>query len=234
MYVNFIFVNFYYSTTFYLMSDYLLFYIIPGLLYLSSGFIILFKVKKLRYRFLKVITILELIFYNSLMVSLYINGRELNFILVFLLDVSILYLTIKIIKNKYVLMQYLPPKNHNCHNCGSKMKERGKYCPKCMALLFERESGLEEVPIKKLEQRFPSNKKLPEPEMIVEKIPEQEEIVDKKFEPEVNIRKETEPEENAEGSGLELPEELLFLKEENDKKLLERTTKSLRFIRIFK
>jgi len=228
MYVNFIFVTTYYAATFYLIKNelsnmfYFLIYNIVGFFYLSSSIIILLKVKKLRYRFLKVSIIIQLIFYNSIIFFLFLYNPEVNFILIFLLDASILYLTIKIIKNKYVLMQYLPPKNHICQNCGSKMKERGKLCPKCMALLFERESGLEKGTAKKVEQRFPSDKKYPEPEMIVKKIPEQEETVDKRFEPEVNIKKKTEPEENAEGSGLELLEELSFLKEEKDKKLLEK------------
>ncbi len=217
MYVNFILVNFYYGFTHififvYQISLFLFIYLIIEILYFSIGLIILLKVRLLGYRFLKVNSIVQAIFYNCTMVLLFIFYPNLNLVLLLLLDVSILYLNIKIIKNEQVLRQYLPPKYHNCHNCGSKMKNHGNYCPKCVTLLVERESGLEEVPVQKAVHKLPSDKISPE----------LEEIIGKKSELEESVRKKPKAGENMVEFDLELLEDLSILKEKKDKKLLKK------------
>jgi len=82
------------------------------------------------------------------------------------------------------------------------MKNHGNYCPRCVALLVERESGLEEVPVQKASHKLPSDKIPPEPG----------EIVGKK--PKVG--------ENMVEFDLELLEDLSILKEKKDKKLLKK------------
>ncbi len=227
MYVNFILVNFYYSITHHLfffvyqISLFFFIYLIIEILYFSIGFIILLKVRLLGYRFLKVNSIVQAIFYNCIMVLLFIFnqytpnpyfGLNLHFVLLLLLDVSILYLTIKIIKNEQILRQYLPPKNHNCHNCGSKMKNHRKFCPKCVALLVERKNGLEELPMQKAVQKRSPDKITLKPEEIVEKRAKLEEPIGEKLKEGENMRE----------FDLEFLEDLSILKEKKDKKIVKK------------
>jgi len=227
MYVNFILVNFYYSITHHLfffvynISLFFFIYLIIEILYFSNGLIILLKVKLLGYRFLKVNSIVQAIFYNCIMILLFIFnpyspnplfGLNLYIALLLLLDASILYLNIKIIKNKRILKQYLYSKSHNCHNCGSKMKNQGKYCPKCRSILVEKEDGLGEVPIQKVVQKHPSDK-----------IPTQpEEFVAKRFELEEIVGKKSKTGENKEEFIGVLLEDLSIFKEKKDKKILKK------------
>ena len=217
MYVNFILVNFYYAIAHILIfifqiSLFFFIYLIIEILYFSTGLIILLKARLLRYRFLKVNSIAQAILYNCIIVLLFIFNPKMNFVLLLLLDANILYLNIKIIKNKQVLSQYLPPKYHKCHNCGSKMKNHGNYCPKCVALLFERESGLEEMPVQKALHKLPLDK-LP---------PEREESIGKNSELDESIGKKPKAGENMVEFDLELLEDLSILKEKRDKKLLKK------------
>ena len=204
MYVNFFLVNFYYSLpynnmVFILQIQFFLFiYIIICFFHLSIGFIIFLKVKKLRYRFLKTCSIVQLIFYNIIIV-LSIGNLQSIIIFVLLLDASFLYLTIRIIKNKADFIYYFSPKNRVCHKCGSVMKKGIKNCPKCVEDLSKSKIDSEEVPVKKIEELISSNNYIPEKEVI--------------------IAKRSTPKETPEGS--EYSENLTFVKDEKDKKLLE-------------
>ena len=217
MYVNFILVIFYYAIAhififIYQIWLFFLIHLIIEILYFNIGLIILLKVRLLRYRFLKVNSIVQAILYNCSIVLLFIFKPNLNLILLLLLDACILFLNIKIIKNEWVLRQYLPSKYHKCHNCGSKMKNHGNYCPKCVALLVERGKGLEEIPIQKPVHKLPSDKIPPEPEESVVKNSELDESFEKK----------PKERENMVEFDLELLEDLSILKEKRDKKLLKK------------
>lgn len=217
MYVNFILVIFYYviSCIFFFVIRiffFLLIYLIITILYFSIGLIILLKIKLLGYRFLKVNSIVQAIFYNCIMVLLFIFPPKLNPVSLLLLDAGILYLNIKIIKNEQALRQYLPPKYHICLKCGSKIKNHGNYCPKCVALLVERENGLEEVSVQKTVHKLPSDKISPE----------RAEIVEKKSELEEPNGKKPKAGENMDDFDLELLEDLSILKEKKDKKLMKK------------
>lgn len=212
VYVNFFWANFYYSLPFNFMSFlleisfFLFIYIIVYVYHLCIGFIILLEVKKLGYRFLKGSSLVQLIFYNSIIlltIGTYFKSTYLNnyFIFIYLfLDIIFIYFTIRITKNKDVLMQYLSPKNRICHKCGSEMKKGILNCPKCVEDLSKGEFDLEKVSVKKIEEPLLPNKEIHEPEVI--------------------IAKGSEAEENREGS--EYSEELSFITNEKDKKLLGR------------
>ena len=186
--------------------------LIIEILYFSIGLIILLKVKLLGYRFLKINSIVQALFYNFIMVLLFIFYPNLNSVLLLFLDACILFLNIKIFKNKQVLTQYLPPKYHKCHKCGSKMKNHGNYCPKCVVLLVERESGLEEMQVQKAVHKIP-----------LDKIPsEPEENVGNGSELEKSVGKKPKSGESKDESDLELLEDLPILKDFKDKKLLKK------------
>ena len=216
MYVNFILFNFYFSITHnlfffvYQISIFFLIYLTIEILYFSIGLIILFKVKLLGYRFLKVNSIVQAIIYNCIMVLLFIFeptpypefGLGLYIVLFLLLDARVLYLNIIIIKNKQIFRQFFPPKSHNCHNCGSKMVSHRNFCLKCLALLVERENGLEEAPIQEPFQKPPLDKISPEPEETVRKNPKTGETKEK--------------------FDKVLLEDLSIFKEKKDKKLLKK------------
>lgn len=209
LYMNFFLANFYYSIPFNFMSFileisfFLFIYIIVYVYHLCVVFIILLNIKKLGYRFLKGSSIVQLIFYNSIiLLSTYIHSistyLDINFIFIYLfLDIIFIYFTIRITKNKNVLMQYLSPKKRICHRCGSVMKNG--ICPKCVEYLSKGEIESEKVPVEKIELSLSPHKEISEPDMI--------------------IAKESEPEESLPGS--EYFKDLSFIHDEKDKKLLE-------------
>ncbi len=205
MYVNFFLANFYYSLPFNFMSFifeisiFLFIYIIVYIIHLCIGFIILLKTKRLRYRFLRTSSIVQLIFYNFIIALTIFNPRS-NFIFIILLDISLFYLSIRIAKNRDVLMQFLPPKYRVCHKCGILIKKNIKTCPKCVEDFSKKKIGSEEIPVKKIEKPISSYTNLPVTEVF--------------------IAKRSEPEENPEG--LQYSENLSFVIEEKDKELLEK------------
>ncbi|MFW9819244.1 MAG: hypothetical protein ACFFE5_06500 [Candidatus Thorarchaeota archaeon] len=205
MYMNFYLSNFYFSLPynhmpFILEIQFLLsIYIIVYVFHLCIGFIILLKANKLRYQFLKISSILQLLFYNVMIVLSLFNPRS-NLILILLSDTILLYITIRIIKNKDVLMHYFSLKNHVCHKSGSKMIKSIKTVPTCEEDLSKSKIDSEEVSIKKYSKNISTNK------VIIEK----EGIIAKSSEP---IKK---PQET------EYLKNLTFLKDEKDQKLLEK------------
>jgi len=217
MYVNFILVNFYYAIAhiyIFIIQIWLFFliFLIIEILYFTIGLIILLKVSLLGFRFLKVHSRVQAILYNCCIVLLIIFNTRLNLVLLLLLDIGILYLNMKIIKNKQILRQYFPPKYHKCHICGSKMKYHGNYCPKCTAFLIERENGLKKIPVQKAVHKLPSDKIPQESEERIGKKSEMEEFVGK-------IPKEWEKRIEFD---LELLKDLSILKEKRDKELLKK------------
>lgn len=182
--------------------------------YFSIGLILLLDAKKLGYRILELNSIIQVIFYNLLLVNFILIGGNyhLSFSLFILFDLSIFYLTIKTFKNESILKLYLSPKKHYCHKCGYQMIGNMKYCRKCNTLLSKKGNDLEEVPQQNIIQKSSSNK-------ITSK---KEEIVGKTPEPELIDGKKLKVEKNTEKSFLESSEDLTFLKEENNKNLFKK------------
>jgi len=189
-----------------------LFFVIE-VLYFNIGFIYLLKAKLLGYRSFNLNSKVQAILYNWILYMSFFIVQVIVFVLLFLLlNIFIIYLNIKIIKNKQILKQYLPPKNHNCHNCGSKMKNHRKFCPKCVALLVERKNGLEELPMQKAVQKRSPDKITLKPEEIVEKRAKLEESIGEKLKEGENMRE----------FDLEFLEDLSILKEKKDKKIVKK------------
>jgi hypothetical protein len=204
MYMNFYLANFYFSLPynhmpFILEIPFLLsIYIIVYIFHLCIGFIILLKANRIRYQFLKISSILQLLFYNVMIALSLFNPRS-NLILILFSDTILFYITIRIIKNKDVLIQYLSLKNHVCHKNGSKMTKIMKMGPTCEEDLSKSKIDSEEVPIKKVNKKISTNKLI--------------------FEKEGIITKSSEPVEKSEGT--DYLKNLTFLKDEKDQKLLQ-------------
>ncbi len=182
-------------------------------LYFNIGLICLLKGNLLGYRSLQLNLIVQTILYNGIMLDTFIGTQNIGFELLFLLlDTVIIYVNIKILKNKQILRQYFSSKNHKCHNCGTKIIKKWRNCPKCAVLLVDIEDGVEEAPIQNAVQKLRSDKIPPEPDKIVGKRSKLKGIIGKK--PEAG--------ENMERFDLKLFKDLSILKEKKDKKILKR------------
>ena len=125
-------------------------FVIIEAIYFNIGLICLLKVNLLGYRSLQLNSIVQAILYNGMMLDTFMRTRNIGLeileILFLLLDIVIVYMNIKIFKNKQILKQFFSSKIHKCHNCGIKVRKNWNNCPKCAVLLVERENSIEEVP----------------------------------------------------------------------------------------
>ncbi|MFX1388659.1 MAG: hypothetical protein ACFE9Z_01180 [Promethearchaeota archaeon] len=201
MYLNFFLANFYYSLPYNHLEFILevelllLIYIIVYIFHLFLGLIILFKAEKLGYQFLKRSSIMQLILFNIIIV-LFIGNPYSNIIVFILLDINLIYLTIRIIKNKEELNYYLTSKNRVFHS--SKVEKGIDLYSSVQDDFSKRKFDSEKFPATKDEKRISSYKG----------ILDKEEVITKKFEAEENTER--------------FSEDLLFINDEKDRKIVEK------------